>query len=402
MGAHALLAPSSAKRWMTCTPSARLEALMPEKDTAYTREGTIAHAMAEQILRYMLSEDLLEVPESFGFLTSAAPVVLKEQIAQAETEGLDWKEMAETVYDHYCRLVYEAYLGAKLEDPEAVLLVEARLKLTEFIPEGFGSSDAVIIYGSSLEVFDLKYGKGVKVDAERNPQMMCYALGAYCGPGELYDITTVRMTIVQPRLRHESSWAIKATDLVSWAIDELAPAAKKAFNGEGPQTPGEHCRFCKVAAQCKALADHTLSVTEKTTEPGLMTLEEIAGLLPHFDTIKSWISSVEEYALEAALEGDKIPGYKIVEGRSLRKISDSLQAQQRLSAGGWQPDDYLKPRELKTIGDLEKMLTKKGFKTLLGDLVIKPEGKPTLVEEADPREPYSKAKNDFKDIIDNI
>ena len=133
-----------------------------------------------------------------------------------------------------------------------------------------------------------------------------------------------------------------------------------------------------------------------------MTLEEIARLLPHFDTIKSWISSVEEYALETALEGDTIPGYKIVEGRSIRKISDSLQAQQRLSAGGWQPDDYLRPRELKTIGDLEKMLTKKGFKTLLGDLVIKPEGKPTLVEEADPREPYSKAKNDFKDIIDNI
>ena len=375
---------------------------MPEKDTAYTREGTIAHAMAEQILLYMLSEDLLEVPESFGFLTSAAPVVLKEQIAQAEAEGLDWKEMAETVYDHYCRLVYEAYLGTKLEDPDAVLLVEAKLKLTEFIPEGFGSSDAVIIYGSSLEVFDLKYGKGVKVDAERNPQMMCYALGAYCGPGELYDITTVRMTIVQPRLRHESSWAIKAADLLSWAAQELAPAARKAFEGDGPQTPGEHCRFCKVAAQCKALADHTLSVTEKTTEPGLMTLEEIAGLLPHFNTIKSWISSVEEFALEAALDGDKIPGYKIVEGRSLRKISDSLQAQQRLSAGGWQPDDYLRPRELKTITDLEKMLTKKGFNAILGDLVIKPEGKPTLVEESDPREPYSKAKNDFKDIIDNI
>lgn len=375
---------------------------MPEKDTAYTREGTIAHAMAERILLYMLSEDLRQVPDSYGFLVSAAPVVLKDEIAQAEAEGLDWKEMAETVYDHYCRIVFEAYLGAKLEDPDAVLLVEARLKLTEFIPEGFGSSDAVIIYGTSLEVFDLKYGKGVKVEADENPQMMCYALGAYCGPGELYDITTVRMTIVQPRLRHESSWAIKAADLLSWAAQELAPAARKAFEGDGPQTPGDHCRFCKVAAQCKALASYTLRVTEKTTEPGLMTLEEIAGLLPHFATIKSWISSVEDYALEVALEGDAIPGYKIVEGRSLRKISDSAQAVQRLSAGGWEPTDYLKPAELKTITDLEKMLTKKGFKALLGDLVIKPEGKPTLVEESDPREPYSKAKNDFKDIIDNI
>ena len=372
---------------------------MPEKDTAYTREGTIAHAMAEQILRYMLSEDLLEVPESFGFLTSAAPVVLKEQIAQAETEGLDWKEMAETVYDHYCRLVYEAYLGAKLEDPEAVLLVEARLKLTEFIPEGFGSSDAVIIYGSSLEVFDLKYGKGVKVDAERNPQMMCYALGAYCGPGELYDITTVRMTIVQPRLRHESSWAIKATDLVSWAIDELAPAARKAFSGEGQQTPGDHCRFCKVAAKCKALAAHTLEVSKDTTEPGLMSLDEIAKLLPHFATIKSWISSVEEFALEAALEGGTIPGYKVVEGRSLRKISNPAEAISRLEGAGIPAESYLKAPELKTITDLEKTLTKKGFKTILGDLVIKPEGKPTLVEESDPREPFCKAKNDFKDLL---
>jgi hypothetical protein len=260
----------------------------------------------------------------------------------------------------------------------------------------------VIIYGSTLEVFALKCGKGVKVEADEYPQMMCYALGAYCGPGELYDITTVRMTIVQPRLRHESSWAIKATDLLSWAAQELAPAARKAFDGDGPQTPGDHCRFCKVAAQCKALASYTLRVTKKTSEPGLMTLEEIAGLLPHFATIKSWISSVEDYALEAALEGDAIPGYKIVEGRSLRKISDSAQAVQRLSAGGWEPTDYLKPAELKTITDLEKVLTKKGFKALLGDLVIKPEGKPTLVEESDPREPYSKARNDFKDIIDNI
>ena len=375
---------------------------MPEKDTAYTREGTIAHAMAERILLYMLSEDLRQVPDSYGFLVSAAPVVLKDEIAQAEAEGLDWKEMAETVYDHYCRIVFEAYLGAKLEDPDAVLLVEARLKLTEFIPEGFGSSDAVIIYGTSLEVFDLKYGKGVKVEADENPQMMCYALGAYCGPGETYDIADVRMTILQPRLRHESSWAITAPDLLHWAHNSLKPAAQLAFRGEGEQVPGEHCRFCKVAAKCRALADYTLRVTKEKTEPGVMTLEEIAALLPHFSTIKSWISSVEEYALEAALEGDTVPGYKVVEGRSLRKISDPRKAMELLEGAGFEPGVYLKPAELKTITDLEKTLTKKGFKTLLGDLVIKPEGKPTLVEESDPREPYSKAKNDFKDIIETL
>ena len=399
MGAHALLAPSSAKRWMTCTPSARLEATMPEKDTAYTREGTIAHAMAEAILRDLLEQNLDHFPDAGEYLTSRSGIILAEFCRTAEHEGLDWREMAETVYEYYCRPVYESYLGAKLEDPEAVLLIESKLQLSEFIPEGFGSSDAVLIYGNTLEVFDLKYGKGVKVEAEENAQMMCYALGAYCGQGEFYDIANVRMTIIQPRLRHESSWGITATDLMDWARHELAPAALKAWNGEGEQTPGEHCRFCKVAAQCKALAAYTLEVTKEPTEPGLMTLEDIAKLLPHFATIKSWISSVEEFALEAALEGDTIPGYKVVEGRSLRKISNPAEAIARLDGAGIPAENYLKPAELKTITDLEKTLTKKGFKTILGDLVIKPEGKPTLVEEADPREPFSKAQNDFKELL---
>ena len=401
MGAHALLAPSSAKRWMTCTPSARLEATRPDKDTAYTREGTIAHAMAEAMLRRLLELDADSLPESYEFFTTHCNDI-DEQMQACQLEGLDWKEMAETVYEHYVCLVYEAYLGAKLEDPEAVLLVESKLQLAEFIPEGFGSSDAVLIYGDTLEDFDLKYGKGVKVEAQDNAQMMCYALGAYLGPGELYDINHVQMTIIQPRLRHESSWRMTAPDLLNWAHNKLKPAAEKAWKGEGEQTPGEHCRFCKVAAQCKALADYTLKVSEDKTEPGLMSLEEIARILPHFATIKSWISSVEEFALEAALEGDTIPGYKVVEGRSVRKISNVAEAMARLEGNGIPAENYLKPAELKTITDLEKTLTKKGFKTILGDLVIKPEGKPTLVEEADPREPFSKAKNDFKGIIENI
>ena len=401
MGAHALLAPSSAKRWMTCTPSARLEAAVPNKDTAYTREGTIAHAMAEGILRHLLEIEASGLPSYAEYFSACGSTIAQQQI-EAMAENLDWKEMSETVYEHYCRLVYEAYLGAKLEDPDAVLLIESKLQLAEFIPEGFGSSDAVLIYGDTLEVFDLKYGKGVKVDAEENAQMMCYALGAYCGQGEFYDIANVRMTIIQPRLRHESSWAMSAPDLLNWAHNKLKPAALKAWKGEGEQTPGDHCRFCRVAAQCKALADYTLRVTEDKTEPGLMSLDDIAKLLPHFSTIKSWISSVEEFALEAALEGDTIPGYKIVEGRSVRKISNVAEAMARLEGNGIPAENYLKPAELKTITDLEKTLTKKGFKTILGDLVIKPEGKPTLVEEADPREPFSKARNDFKGIIETI
>ena len=401
MGSHALLAPSSAKRWMTCHPSARLEATMPEKDTAYTREGTIAHAMAETMLLELLSLETETVPDFADFMQTCEPRLL-HQINDCNDEKLDWKEMAETVYEHYVRLVYESYLGARLEDPDAVLLIEAKLKLGEFIPEGFGSSDAVLIYGDTLEVFDFKYGKGVKVSAEENAQMMRYALGAYLGPGELYEINKVRMTIVQPRLKHDSSWSLHVLDLMQWAQHKLRPAAKLAFEGKGEQVPGDHCRFCKVAAKCKALAAHTLEVSKDTTEPGLMSLDEIAKLLPHFATIKSWINSVEEFALEAALEGDTIPGYKVVEGRSIRKISNPAEAIARLDGAGIPAENYLKPAELKTITDLEKTLTKKGFKTILGDLVIKPEGKPTLVEESDPREPFSKAQNDFKDIINNL
>lgn len=375
---------------------------MPEKDTAYTREGTLAHAMAEAILRDLLVQKLECFPEPAEYLTSRSGVILAEFCRICDHAGLDWRTMAETVYDNYCRPVYESYLGAKLQDPDAELLIEARLKLSEFIPEGFGSSDAVLIYGSTLEVFDLKYGKGVKVEAEENAQMMCYALGAYCGPAEAYDIGRIRMNIIQPRLRHESCWEISAAELLHWAYNELAPAAKLAFQGKGKLKPGEHCRFCKVAAQCKAIADYTLRITQTQDEPGLMTLQEIAALLPHFSTIKSWISSVEEYALEAALEGDEVPGYKVVEGRSIRKISNVAEAMARLEGNGIPAENYLKPAELKTITDLEKTLTKKGFKAILGDLVVKPEGKPTLVEMADPREPYSRARNEFNDIIENL
>ena len=200
---------------------------MPEKDTAYTREGTLAHAMAEAILRTFLANGLDYVPEKYEYLATSHHLL--EQRDACLAEGLDWKEMAETVYEHYCRIVYETYLGAKLEDPDAVLLIEARLRLDEFIPDGFGSSDAVIIYNDTLEVFDLKYGKGVKVDADHNPQMMCYALGALCGPGETYLINTVRMTIIQPRLRHESSWAMSADELIKWANNTLKPAALASY-----------------------------------------------------------------------------------------------------------------------------------------------------------------------------
>lgn len=395
---HAILSPSASKRWMTCTPSARLEAEVPNRDTAYTREGTIAHAMAEFLLNNLKSNGNITVDHDLiatlrtSTLREYLPDDLLALFTQTEELGADPWEMLETVYTGYVVPVYEDFLTVQNEDPAAVLLVEAELKLTEYIPEGFGSSDAVIIGGGSLNVYDLKYGKGVKVDAKHNTQMMCYALGAYCGPAELFDTAHVTMTICQPRLNHISTWTISERTLLKWAAEELRPAAARAFAGEGPQVPGEHCKFCRVAAQCRALRDQVLSTDwaeaacegrdAKTAVP-LMTMEEVAAALGQAPVIRTWLDSIEAFALDKALAGETVPGYKLAEGRSVRKIKDPAAALAKLEGFGLSPDDYLKPRELKTIGDLEKLLKKANFNKLLGDLVEKPKGKPTLVRDSD-------------------
>lgn len=414
---HAILAPSASSRWMKCAPSARLEAQTPEKDTPYSIEGTIAHAMAESLLRKALAEQWRSWPEDFASLFRAAwneyqervdsvPApnleTLYQEVQQALDHGFDPWEMLATVSDYYCKFVYEDYLTVHAKDPEAQLLVEQELKLGEFIPEGFGSSDAVLLCGKWLCVYDLKYGKGVKVDAAWNTQMMCYALGALCGPAELYDIETVRMTIIQPRLRWVSQWDLLAADIWEWAKAELRPAAVTAYQGLGKFVPGSHCRFCKVAPRCKALASYATAINSAPCgDAGLMTDAEIADALRDAVTLKSWLASLEAYALEKALEGREFPGFKVVEGRSVRQISDPQAAMDELANAGFDEDYYLKPKELQTITNLEKLLGKKGFQSLLGKYVIKPQGKPTLVEDDDPRPVFNSAQsaiNDFKDV----
>lgn len=394
---HAVLAPSAAKRWMTCTPSARLEEQIPSEDTAYTREGTIAHAMAETMLRVYLAKNATAVNtedsdyEYFG-------EDLKTLAIQAQAEGYEAMEMLKTVHEDYVRIVYEDYLTAKSMDPDAILLVEQRLKLTDYIPEGFGSSDAILIYKDVCQVYDLKYGKGVKVEADHNPQMMCYGIGAVCGPCELYDINYVMMTIIQPRLHHVSTYQTTVGELTAWALGNLKPAAEKAFQGIGPFIPGEHCGFCRAAARCKALKLHAMVEAQMHGQPELMTDDEIAEALAGLDTIKRYVKSIEEYTLAQALQGTKYPGFKLVEGRSLRVIKDQDTAMKKLADAGFEEDMYCKPKELKTITELEKLLRKKGFQELLGSFVVKPQGKPTLVPEDDPRPEFQKAEEDFKDI----
>lgn len=409
--AHATLAPSGSARWMKCHPSAVVAAQFPQKDTIFTREGTIAHAMAEALLLGALraqkdlreydDEKRLEWPEQVEHLNEMGGDALTRCFNRCEGEGLDPQEMLRIVSEHYCRPVWEDYLDALYRDPEAVLLVEVPLKLSEYIPEGFGTSDAVIIYGRTLSVYDLKYGKGVKVSAKGNTQMRCYALGAYLGPAELYDIKEVSMVIIQPRLQWVSVDALTSDELMDWAENDLKPNAVMAYIGEGDYVPGEHCRFCPVAPRCKALALQASILQEINRSPDLLSNEQIAELLRKVGPLKTWITNLEAYALEQAQAGTPIPGFKVVEGRSLRQIPDQKAAIDALQKSGLAEDSYLRPRELKTISDLEKLLTKKGFNTLLGEYVVKPQGKPTLVEDTDPRPAMSSAKDDFSEYTRN-
>ena len=410
--AHATLAPSGSARWMKCHPSAVVAAQFPQKDTIFTREGTIAHAMAECLLLTALEQNWDEWREDYvdkfrvaydaatdgkgGRIAGEQSEALRLRIQEAKDLGLDPWEMLAIVSEHYCRIVWEDFLDAKYRDPEAVLLVEAQLKLSEYIPEGFGSSDAVIIYGSCLGVYDLKYGKGVKVSAKGNTQMRCYALGAYLGPAELYDIKEVSMVIIQPRLQWVSVDALTSDELMDWAENDLKPNAVMAYIGEGDYVPGEHCRFCPVAPRCRALAMKA-SVLKIDREHDLLDNDDIAETLRALPAIKSWIASLEAYALEQVMAGTPIPGFKAVEGRSLRQIPDQKAAIEALQKSGLAEDSYLRPRELKTISDLEKLLTKKGFNSILGSYVVKPQGKPTLVEDSDPRPAMNSAKDDFNE-----
>lgn len=373
--------------------------MIPEKETVYTREGTLAHAVAEYLLHYYYDNAVTPTDDIwFKQLSWDDPQWLGLS-RQAKDDGFDFQEIVTTVHDFYVLVVLEDFFTSKAQFPDTVLLIEAPLKLDAFIPEGFGSSDAVLIYNNTLQVYDLKYGKGVRVMAKDNSQMRCYALGALCGPGETYDIRTVIMTIVQPRLQHLSSDAMTADQLYQWGLEDLQPAAWRAWDGDGEPTPGDHCKFCKAAPQCQALrrmAEQTVSDSGRFT---LLSPEELSDCLSKLPVIKDWVAALEEYALDSTLNGREIPGWKVVEGRSVRKISDPQTAVAVLTKAGFTPEEYFRPAELKTISDLERLVGKRNFPTLLGACVTKPQGKPTLAPISDPRPEFSFAEADFADSL---
>lgn len=380
MAGHALLSPSASHRWLHCTAAPRLEEGIKDEGSDYAAEGTLAHAYCAMKLKNFL-----------GLPTDGE----KEEIAALQ-EKYGTGEMAEYT-DTYATIVLEKYNAARAATPDAQLLVETRLDFSDYVPEAFGTADAIIIADGTMEVIDFKYGKGVKVSAVENPQMMIYALGAYARFAFEYRIDNLRATIVQPRIDNLSEYEITVEELTAWAANVLAPAAEKAYKGEGPQTPGAWCQFCKVKNQCRALANKCKEVV--AVDPKLITPEELAkDVLPMVPIVKTWISGVEDFALAQALSGIQLPGWKIVEGRSVRKITDTDSVAAVLTKNGYKQNDIFKPVEMRTITDLEKLVGKKQFAAMCGEWINKPQGKPTLAPEGDKRKAIDPIADDFKGI----
>lgn len=375
MGRHALLSASSSKRWLNCTPSARLEEQFGREDAGpYAEEGTAAHALAEHKVKKCLRK------------RSKRPV-----------SDYQCDEMEECT-DGYASYVMEQVELAKQDCKDPVVLIEQRLDYSAYVPEGFGTGDLLIVADKTLTVIDLKYGKGVAVDAEWNPQMMLYGLGALELFDCIYDIETVRMTIYQPRLESVSTWEISVPDLMEWVETELKPKAQLAIRGEGEFHCGSWCRFCKAKNTCRARAEEYLRLAQMEFKPpALLSDEEIAEVLKVADELAKWSADVYAFATDEAItHGKKWTGFKLVEGRSNRKYTDEEEVAEAAKAAGY-TDIYKK--SLVGITEMEKLMGKKKFAEVLGKLVYKPQGKITLVTESDKRQEIqtATAEADFKE-----
>ncbi|GAA4827817.1 DUF2800 domain-containing protein [Paenibacillus vulneris] len=379
--AHALLGASGASRWINCPPSARLQENIPDKRSEYADEGTLAHELSEIKLRRRLFP-----------CDSKERKRLDAALEKIKGNKFYGPEM-EQATDFYVEIVEERFMAAKARSSDAVALLEERLDFSEWVPDGYGTGDVVLIADGFMEIIDLKYGKGVPVSAIGNAQMRLYGLGAWSAYSYLYDIQEIHMTIVQPRLDSVSMDTLPVDELLEWAETVVKPAAALADAGEGEFKSGDHCRWCKVKGNCRARADANMAaLAHEFQDPALLTLDEIGSILHIAQQLKTWAADVEDYAFEQAKAGKRIPHWKLVEGRSNRKITDEEEAGKRLGSAGIM--QFLKTKLL-PLGDLEKLVGKKELASLIGDLIIKPQGKPVLVPETDKRPELNSVENEF-------
>lgn len=369
---HAALGPSKADQWINCPPSVMLEADFPDRQTEEASEGTLAHKLAEEIMRYNNHE--------------MNKATFNRRFNKLKADPLFNRAMLEYV-EGYAAFVWEQVNEIKGTCPDPLVLFEQELHFEEYVPGGFGTGDVVIIADDTAHVIDFKYGKGVGVVAKGNPQLRLYALGALLEYADLYDIRQVRMTIVQPRLDNITSDTMTAEEIFSWAEEVAKPAAALAAEGRGTQKAGDHCRWCRAKAACRAQRDLQMEAAKYDfEEPGLLDETEIADVLSRIDGLVKWAGQVKDYALQQALDNQaRYPGFKLVEGRSNRRYTDQEKIAFILGREGYDAELIYKPQELIGITDMEKLLGKKQFTGLLGDYVEKPEGKPVLVPETDKR-----------------
>ena len=379
MADHAVLSASGSHRWLNCTPSARLELEFENTGSEAAREGTAAHALCEHKLKRALH------------MRSRHPV-----------SDYDSDEMEECT-DAYVDFVMEQYEAAKQVCEDPVILIEQRLDFSCYVPDGFGTGDCLIISDDRLHIIDFKYGMGVLVEAEGNPQMKLYALGALAVYDALYDIREVSMTIFQPRRENVSTWTIPVEDLKAWAENELKPRAKMAYDGEGEYLPGEWCTFCRAAVKCRARAEEKLKLAQTEFRmPPLLTDAEIEEILAVLPDLTKWANEIATYALDAALNhGKEWNGFKVVEGRSVRKYRDEAAVAKAAKEAGYK-DIYR--QSLIPLTEMQRLMGKDRFEEILGGLITKAPGRPTLVPKSDrrPAMNVSNAINEFYEIKEDI
>lgn len=358
--AHALLSASAAHRWIPCPPSAKLQEKYEDKGSEYAAQGTSAHTLAEWKVRHLLG-DIQPDP-------------------RPDLQYYD-QEM-EDVTDQYAEYIAETIAEAKKVCSDPCVMVEQQVDFSRWVPDAFGTADAIVAGSGRLWITDLKYGTGIEVFAERNPQASCYALGCLELLDDLYGIDLVTIQIFQPRRGHISEWTVSKDELLKWAEETLRPAAELAAAGKGSFCPGDHCRFCKARHECRARADQQMALMRYDFElPPTLADEEIEEILGQVDHLVSWAEDVKTYALESAIGGKHWNGFKLVEGRSVRRYTDEEAVARAVQADGKNPYE----QKLLGITAMTQLLGRKHFEEVLGGLVEKPRGKATLVPESDKR-----------------
>ncbi|MFT8313412.1 MAG: DUF2800 domain-containing protein [Clostridium sp.] len=370
MPKHALLSASSSHRWLNCPPSAKLCAEQDDKASAYAQQGTDAHSLCQYKLEKALgmnTQDLIKNLEYYD----------------AEMENCA---------DEYASFVMEQVEEAKQHCPDLLVLIEQHLDFSKYVEEGFGTGDCVIVADGVLQVIDYKHGLGILISAEENPQMMCYALGALELFDGIYDVGIIKMTVFQPRRDNVSTYTLSKEDLLKWGNEVLSPIAELAYAGDGEFKAGDHCQFCKVKATCRKRAEYNLELAKYDFEmPATLDSTEIEVILSKADNLIAWVNDIKEYALKQALSGTKYCGFKIVESRSTRKYTDEQAVADAVSSAGFNPYE----QKLLGVTSMTSALGKKKFEEILGSLVYKAPGKPTLVPESDKRPAMNTAQNDF-------